>query len=228
VCFQEQILEAGLLLRQQSTRACAYRLPAGQSEVSGVKHYRFRGLEVYEQLLSTAGAALHRVAPTCCSIVVSHTLLSGSAFEYCCCVVADDVHLPSCCMCCCCMQGVVPARFRADKQLVSHDIHTSTYNYKYTFSVEIAPVCKVSNSNSSIFVRHTFLRSAHYHHTLFLQDTPDISLLHNPSSSTRHCCCITCMHGSCLACFLNHSDFPAFLRACRTTSSACLPSSQAP
>jgi nonsense-mediated mRNA decay protein 3 len=37
---------------------------------------------------------------------------------------------------------VVPIRFRADKQLVSHDIHTSTYNYKYTFSVEIAPVCK--------------------------------------------------------------------------------------
>uniref|UniRef100_A0A383VQ78 60S ribosomal export protein NMD3 n=1 Tax=Tetradesmus obliquus TaxID=3088 RepID=A0A383VQ78_TETOB len=40
------------------------------------------------------------------------------------------------------LQGVVPARFRSDKQLVSHDIHTSTYNYKYTFSVEIAPVCK--------------------------------------------------------------------------------------
>ncbi|KAF6250964.1 hypothetical protein COO60DRAFT_1678393 [Scenedesmus sp. NREL 46B-D3] len=40
------------------------------------------------------------------------------------------------------LQGVVPARFRSDKQLVSHDIHTSSYNYKYTFSVEIAPVCK--------------------------------------------------------------------------------------
>jgi nonsense-mediated mRNA decay protein 3 len=37
---------------------------------------------------------------------------------------------------------VVPIRFRGDKQLISHDIHTSTYNYKYTFSVEIAPVCK--------------------------------------------------------------------------------------
>lgn len=51
-------------------------------------------------------------------------------------------------LCCCCVpvpvQGAVPARFRADKQLVSHDIHESTYNYKYTFSVEIAPVCKVS------------------------------------------------------------------------------------
>lgn len=40
------------------------------------------------------------------------------------------------------LQGVVPVRFRADKQLVSHDIHTSTYNYKFTFSVEIVPVCK--------------------------------------------------------------------------------------
>jgi NMD protein affecting ribosome stability and mRNA decay len=41
------------------------------------------------------------------------------------------------------LQSVVPARFRSDKQLVSHDEHTSSYNYKYTFSVEIAPVCKV-------------------------------------------------------------------------------------
>ena len=41
-------------------------------------------------------------------------------------------------------QSVVPCRFRSDKQLVSHDTHNNTYNYKYTFSVEIAPVCKVS------------------------------------------------------------------------------------
>lgn len=41
------------------------------------------------------------------------------------------------------LQSAVPARFRHDKQLVSHDTHTSSYNYKYTFSVEIAPVCKV-------------------------------------------------------------------------------------
>eukprot|EP00200_Dunaliella_tertiolecta_P001812 CAMPEP_0202349826 /NCGR_PEP_ID=MMETSP1126-20121109/7151_1 /ASSEMBLY_ACC=CAM_ASM_000457 /TAXON_ID=3047 /ORGANISM="Dunaliella tertiolecta, Strain CCMP1320" /LENGTH=526 /DNA_ID=CAMNT_0048941691 /DNA_START=210 /DNA_END=1790 /DNA_ORIENTATION=+ len=40
------------------------------------------------------------------------------------------------------LQSVVPCRFRADKQLVSHDTHNNTYNYKYTFSVEIAPVCK--------------------------------------------------------------------------------------
>lgn len=40
------------------------------------------------------------------------------------------------------LSSVVPIRHRADKQLVSHDIHTSTYNYKYTFSVEVAPICK--------------------------------------------------------------------------------------
>lgn len=40
------------------------------------------------------------------------------------------------------LQSVVPLRYRHDKQLVSHNIHTSTYNYKYTFSAEIAPVCR--------------------------------------------------------------------------------------
>ena len=37
----------------------------------------------------------------------------------------------------------MPCKFRTAKQLVSHNIHSSTYNYKYTFSVEIVPVCKV-------------------------------------------------------------------------------------
>ncbi|PHT25215.1 hypothetical protein CQW23_35149 [Capsicum baccatum] len=50
---------------------------------------------------------------------------------------------------------VVPSRSRNDKQLVSHDPKSNNYNYKYTFSVEISPVCredliclppKVSNS----------------------------------------------------------------------------------
>ncbi|KAJ9534620.1 hypothetical protein QJQ45_002905 [Haematococcus lacustris] len=40
------------------------------------------------------------------------------------------------------LQNVVPIRFRADKQLVSHDTHSNTYNFKFTFSVEMAPVCK--------------------------------------------------------------------------------------
>lgn len=40
------------------------------------------------------------------------------------------------------LQTVAPLRYRHDKQLVSHDEHTSSYNYKYTFSVEVAQLCK--------------------------------------------------------------------------------------
>lgn len=41
------------------------------------------------------------------------------------------------------LQSVIPVRFRQDKQLVSHNIHTSSYNYKFTYSVEIVPICRV-------------------------------------------------------------------------------------
>ena len=41
------------------------------------------------------------------------------------------------------LQGVVPIRYRSDKQLVSHNEQNASYNYKYTFSVEIVPICKV-------------------------------------------------------------------------------------
>jgi len=41
------------------------------------------------------------------------------------------------------LQSVIPIRFRQDKQLVSHNIHTSSYNYKFTYSVEIVPICRV-------------------------------------------------------------------------------------
>lgn len=37
---------------------------------------------------------------------------------------------------------VTPVSSRNDKQLVSHDVKSSTYNYKFTFAVEIAPVCR--------------------------------------------------------------------------------------
>ena len=43
------------------------------------------------------------------------------------------------------LHGVVPLRYRTDKQLVSHNEQNATYNYKYTFSVEIVPICKVSS-----------------------------------------------------------------------------------
>ncbi|KAL8492294.1 hypothetical protein ACS0TY_023790 [Phlomoides rotata] len=37
---------------------------------------------------------------------------------------------------------VTPVRSRSDKQLVSHDSKSNNYNYKYTFSVEISPICR--------------------------------------------------------------------------------------
>ncbi|XP_073035619.1 uncharacterized protein [Primulina eburnea] len=37
---------------------------------------------------------------------------------------------------------VAPIRSRHDKQLVSHDPKSNSYNYKYTFSVEICPICR--------------------------------------------------------------------------------------
>lgn len=37
---------------------------------------------------------------------------------------------------------VAPIRSRHDKQLVSHDPKSNNYNYKYTFSVEISPICR--------------------------------------------------------------------------------------
>lgn len=40
------------------------------------------------------------------------------------------------------LNGVVPIQFRSDKQLVSQDSKSNTYLYKFTFSVEICPICK--------------------------------------------------------------------------------------
>ncbi|KAK9282529.1 hypothetical protein L1049_005449 [Liquidambar formosana] len=37
---------------------------------------------------------------------------------------------------------VSPIKSRNDKQLVSHDPKSNNYNYKYTFSVEICPICR--------------------------------------------------------------------------------------
>ena len=33
-------------------------------------------------------------------------------------------------------------RYQMAQELISHDIHNNTYNYKFTFSVELIPVCK--------------------------------------------------------------------------------------
>ncbi|XP_058954228.2 60S ribosomal export protein NMD3-like [Pocillopora verrucosa] len=40
------------------------------------------------------------------------------------------------------LQSVVPCRYKTSEKLISHDVHNNTYNYKYTFSVEIVPVCR--------------------------------------------------------------------------------------
>nr|XP_039270838.1 60S ribosomal export protein NMD3-like [Styela clava] len=40
------------------------------------------------------------------------------------------------------LMSMLPCRYQSAQQLISHDVHTSTYNYKTTFSVEIPPVCK--------------------------------------------------------------------------------------
>eukprot|EP01100_Stratorugosa_tubuloviscum_P005270 TRINITY_DN2372_c1_g1_i1.p1 TRINITY_DN2372_c1_g1~~TRINITY_DN2372_c1_g1_i1.p1 ORF type:complete len:557 (-),score=259.99 TRINITY_DN2372_c1_g1_i1:390-2018(-) len=40
------------------------------------------------------------------------------------------------------LQAVVPIRFKTSERLISQDDNSNTYNHKYTFSVEIAPICK--------------------------------------------------------------------------------------
>ncbi|XP_076457169.1 60S ribosomal export protein NMD3-like [Babylonia areolata] len=40
------------------------------------------------------------------------------------------------------LMAVVPCKYTTAKELISHDIHNNTYKYKYTYSVEIVPVCR--------------------------------------------------------------------------------------
>jgi len=40
------------------------------------------------------------------------------------------------------LNNVVAIRSRHDKQLISHDANSNTYNYRFTFAVDIVPVCK--------------------------------------------------------------------------------------
>lgn len=40
------------------------------------------------------------------------------------------------------LKAVVPIQSKQSEQLISTDIHSGTSNYKFTFSVEIAPICK--------------------------------------------------------------------------------------
>ncbi|CAO3616970.1 unnamed protein product [Cunninghamella blakesleeana] len=40
------------------------------------------------------------------------------------------------------LAAVVPLKYKTSEQLISTDIHTSTSNYKFTYSVEIVPICR--------------------------------------------------------------------------------------
>jgi len=40
------------------------------------------------------------------------------------------------------LHSVVPVQVKTAKQLISHDMSSNIYNYKYTFSAEIIPICK--------------------------------------------------------------------------------------
>jgi len=38
--------------------------------------------------------------------------------------------------------SMIPIRSQNSKRLISHDVHTNDYNYKFSFSVDVVPVCK--------------------------------------------------------------------------------------
>ncbi|KAJ7699637.1 NMD3-domain-containing protein [Mycena rosella] len=40
------------------------------------------------------------------------------------------------------LSSVVPVRAKSSEQLLSSDTHTGTANYKFTYSIEVAPICK--------------------------------------------------------------------------------------
>lgn len=40
------------------------------------------------------------------------------------------------------LQAVMPIKYSESQKLISHDVHTSTYNYKYTTLVELPHVSK--------------------------------------------------------------------------------------
>lgn len=40
------------------------------------------------------------------------------------------------------MAAVTPTRVKLSERLISHDVHSNTFNFKYSFAVEIAPICR--------------------------------------------------------------------------------------
>ena len=44
-------------------------------------------------------------------------------------------------------------RSKLSQRLISHDVHTSSYNYSNTHSVELIPVCKVKKGSLKVSMR---------------------------------------------------------------------------
>lgn len=42
------------------------------------------------------------------------------------------------------LNAMLPCRYQHSKKLISHDIHSNIYNYKFSYSVEIVPISKDS------------------------------------------------------------------------------------
>ena len=40
------------------------------------------------------------------------------------------------------LQAMIPVKYAHSKKLISHDSNSNTYNYKYTTSVDVVPICK--------------------------------------------------------------------------------------
>eukprot|EP00126_Sphaerothecum_destruens_P009639 Sdes_comp20553_c0_seq1m15318 len=40
------------------------------------------------------------------------------------------------------LQTIVPCKYKASERLISSDIQNNTFNYKFTFSVELVPICR--------------------------------------------------------------------------------------
>jgi nonsense-mediated mRNA decay protein 3 len=40
------------------------------------------------------------------------------------------------------LNSVVPVKIKSSQELISHDVHTSKTQYKFTYSAELVPICK--------------------------------------------------------------------------------------
>lgn len=72
------------------------------------------------------------------------------------------------------MHVLAACRCDMAQELVSHDCHSNTYHYKFTFSLEIVPVCKVCPSHLFMFIFLILVSSRALKHRLILL-TPSVT-----------------------------------------------------